>query len=614
MIKNNDIICISSIDWDFIWQGHQEIMSSFAANGNRVLFIENTGVRSPGIRDISRLGKRFRDYFKGVKGIRKESENLFIYSPLVLPFPYSRLARWVNKHILLSVIGRWMKAVRFSDPIIWTFLPTGTAQDIIENINKRLVVYYCIDSFAASSASAKKIKSYEKDLISSADLVFVTSKALYDHCAQYSRNVHLFPFGVNIENFEKVRVKPTSPPAEFGDIKGPVAGYVGGIHKWIDQDLVRAAAQRYPGTAFVFVGPVQTDISSLSSVPNIRFLGARKHSELPHLVKYFSVSLIPYLITDYTANVYPTKLNEYLSMGKPVVSTALPEVIRFNRENGDIANVASGKEEFISLIERSIGEHSDEAVARRIAAARENSWASRIEKMSGVITDALERRRSENGMVWKEELIAFYRKARRKATALFLTALAAYLLVFYTPLIWYAAEPLKISEQPVKADAIIVFAGGAGESGKQGQGYEERVEYAVELYKRGYAGHLIFSSGYTYTIKEVDIMKALAVSMGVPASAITLENKSGYTYEFVRNTGEIMDRNGWKSALLVSSPYHMSRASLVYKKSGSGLKITCTPIPDSMFYRHRIGASARQVNGIIHEYASIVYYWWKGYI
>jgi hypothetical protein len=67
MLKNNDIICISSIDWDFIWQGHQEIMSAFAANGNRVLFIENTGVRSPGIRDISRIGKRFSNYFKGVK-------------------------------------------------------------------------------------------------------------------------------------------------------------------------------------------------------------------------------------------------------------------------------------------------------------------------------------------------------------------------------------------------------------------------------------------------------------------------------------------------------------------------------------------------------------------
>jgi hypothetical protein len=105
MLKNHDIVCISSIDWDFIWQGHQEIMSAFAANGNRVLFIENTGVRAPKIRDISRLRKRFKDYFRGVKGIREEAKNLYIYSPIVLPFPYSRIARLINKFILLSVIS-----------------------------------------------------------------------------------------------------------------------------------------------------------------------------------------------------------------------------------------------------------------------------------------------------------------------------------------------------------------------------------------------------------------------------------------------------------------------------------------------------------------------------
>ena len=54
MIRNQSIICISSIDWDFIWQGHQEIMSTLAKNGNRVIFIEYTGVRLPGIKEIGR--------------------------------------------------------------------------------------------------------------------------------------------------------------------------------------------------------------------------------------------------------------------------------------------------------------------------------------------------------------------------------------------------------------------------------------------------------------------------------------------------------------------------------------------------------------------------------
>lgn len=137
MLKNENIICISSIDWDFIWQGHQEIMSAFARNGNRVLFIENTGVRSPTIRDLSRLRKRLIRWFGSIKGFRQEEESIFIYSPVILPFPYSRIARWINRRLLIRPLKRWMRAAEFHQPIIWTFLPTGTALDIISGIEKK---------------------------------------------------------------------------------------------------------------------------------------------------------------------------------------------------------------------------------------------------------------------------------------------------------------------------------------------------------------------------------------------------------------------------------------------------------------------------------------------
>lgn len=66
MLKGRDIICFSSIDWDFIWQGHQEIMSALATNGNRVLFVENTGIRRPGFSDIPRLLKRLSNWRRGI--------------------------------------------------------------------------------------------------------------------------------------------------------------------------------------------------------------------------------------------------------------------------------------------------------------------------------------------------------------------------------------------------------------------------------------------------------------------------------------------------------------------------------------------------------------------
>ena len=91
------VVCISSIDWDFNWQGHHEIMAALASEGSRVLFVENTGVRAPELRDLPRLARRLRNWRLGAGGLRTERANLSIYSPLLLPFPYSPAARRINR-------------------------------------------------------------------------------------------------------------------------------------------------------------------------------------------------------------------------------------------------------------------------------------------------------------------------------------------------------------------------------------------------------------------------------------------------------------------------------------------------------------------------------------
>ena len=101
-------------------------------------------------------------------------------------------------------------------------------------------------------------------------------------------------------------------------------------------------------------------------------------------------------------------------------------------------------------------------------------------------------------------------------------ALAAYLLLFQTPFVWWLASPLKLSDGPRQADAIVVFAGGVGESGQAGGGYQERVKRAADLYRSGLAQHVVFSSGYVYAFQEAEIMKGLAVASGIPDAAIVL--------------------------------------------------------------------------------------------
>ncbi len=613
MAERRDVLCISSIDWDFIWQGHQEIMSSLAGAGHRVLFLENTGVRAPRLRDLPRLRQRLRNWARGTGGFREERPNLFVFSPIVLPLPYSRIAGWINRLFLVHSIRRWMRAVGFSRPVIWTFLPTPLAHALVDHLDPALTIYYCIDDLASSSPDARRITASEEAMFRRADLVFVTSEKLRARAAQHSSTVHLFPFGVRFDAFDQTRRARGETPADLAPLSRPIAGYVGGLHQWVDQDLIVEVARRLPEFAFAFVGPAQCDLSRLEACPNVRLLGGKPHTELPAYIRAFDVGLVPYRLSEYTTNVYPTKLNEYLAMGIPVVATDLVEIQRFNQDHGRIVGVAGNATQFAAAIQDAVRSPARGEFERRVEVARTNSWQARIAQMSALIEQAASVRAVADER-WDVRLGRAYRAARRRTVSLAAAFLIAYLLIFQTPLVWLAAEPLKVAAEPKKADAIVVFAGGVGESGQAGGGYQERVKQAVDLYQQGYAPRMIFSSGFVFAFQEAEVMKSLAVANGVPPSAIVLETMAANTHGNVVLSNQILRARGWRTILLVSSPYHMRRALLTWRRAAPDVEVTPAPVPRSLFYTHERGASLDQIRGLVHEYAAIVAYWWRGWV
>ena len=611
--RPRDVVCISSIDWDFIWQGHQEIMSTFAEQGHRVLFVENTGVRAPRARDLPRVRQRIRNWWRGTKGFRQERPNLFVYSPLLLPLPYSRVARSINRLLLSRALRRWMRATGFYQPIVWTFLPTPIALDLIADLDPALTIYYCIDDLAASSPGARRIAASERQLFEQADLVFVTSEKLRERAARASRHVHLFPFGVNFERFDRVRHAPAPAPPDLQALARPVVGYLGGLHQWVDQELIAAVAARMPEATFALVGPAQMDVSILERCPNVRLLGQRAHDVVPAYVKGFDVGIVPYRVAEYTLNVYPTKLNEYLVMGIPVVATDLPEIRRFNAEHGPVVAVASDADAFSTAIRHALNDSAPQDVARRVAVAHENSWESRIAAMNRLIDEALDRRAAASQR-WEETLRRVYRETRAPVVQTLVAIAAVYLVLFHTNAVWWAASPLRIEAPLGPADAIVVFGGGVGESGKAGGGTEERVQHAVEAYKAGFAPRLLFSTGYLYSFPEAESMRSLAMQQGVPADAIVLEQRATDTHQNVVFTRDLLRARGWRSVLLVSSPYHMRRALLAWRKEAPEVRVIPTPPPRSQFYDHARGASFEQLRGIAHEYLAIGWYWLRGWV
>ncbi len=416
MITGRDVVYISSIDWDNLWQGPQEIARRLAQAGNRVLYIENTGIRSPGLRDADRVARRLKLWTQSWRslGVRQAAPNLYVSSPLVLPPFGSNWRRQFNRRYLLPLIERTMRSLGMRDPLLWTYLPTDTALELINSLRtpQSVVVYYYVDNFSVLTPHTQQLKQAEQALMRLSDLIFTTCVGLAAHCTPWNSKVHIIPYGVNLDAFpleetphggngassnSRSAAAGAKHDAPLRSVKSPVIGYVGGLHRHVDFDLLTAMAAARPQWTWVCVGSIQTlNGGKLAALPNVHLLGAQPHPELASYIRGFDVCIVPYVNSAYTQTVVPTKINEYLAVGKPVVSTALPAVSDFNEQHQVLLTTENQPENFLRAIEFALrSPNNAAAVARRREVASLSDWQARVEVMSQLIHTELQSKREK---------------------------------------------------------------------------------------------------------------------------------------------------------------------------------------------------------------------------
>jgi glycosyltransferase involved in cell wall biosynthesis len=406
MITGQDFIIISSLDWDFLWQGPHEIATRLARAGNRVLYIENTGVRAPKWSDACRIGRRVKSWAQAAtsSGLHQIEANLFVCSPLVMP-PFS--PGWpekLNGRIFLRTIARVVRRLEMRDPVLWTFLPTDTANAIIRLLRtpRGITLYYCVADFAQLVTKLSEFLESEAKLIEMSDLLLAQGPELAACWGQAAERVRIVPYGVNLTLFSQGTNAPASVVAEnrhrtqapLRDLQRPIVGYVGGLHRHVDIDLLEQMGRLRANWSWVYVGPLETSAAKLTRLNNVHLLGHRPHTDLPAYIEQFDACIVPYLRNAYTNTVWPTKINEYLAMGKPVIATPIPSVCKFNREHNIISIANALSENFLQAIERALASPYDPAaIERRRQVAALSDWEARLETMSGWIESALQAKR-----------------------------------------------------------------------------------------------------------------------------------------------------------------------------------------------------------------------------
>lgn len=417
MISGRDIIYISSIEWNFLWQGHQEIALRLAAAGNRVLYVENTGVRAPSLRDAGRVASRLKRWARALStdGVRQVAPNIYVCSPVILPPFGARRRRVINRKIFLPMVKRAARRLGMRDFLFWTYLPTDTTLDLIEMLRdpRSVVAYYCVADFSQLTPHVEELMRSEQETVSRSDVVFTNCSELAESFSRWNPNVHVFPFGVNLDAFPPEDVVAAdralaagnghkagqgisreaggareSVPESLANLPRPIIGYVGGMHRHVDFGLIAEMARARPDWSWVCVGALQAEVGELAALPNVHLLGQQPHGELVRYMRQFDVCTVPYVNSVYTRTVVPTKINEYLAAGKPVVSTDLPTVCEFNREHEILVTARAESAPFLRAIEEALDLPKDpETISRRREVAALGDWGARLEAMTALIEE-----------------------------------------------------------------------------------------------------------------------------------------------------------------------------------------------------------------------------------
>jgi hypothetical protein len=391
-----DILCITLSLWDGPKRVRHNLMREYVKRGHRVLFVEAA------LTWIKLLkGRSFWQQAKLLfRGVRQTPDGVLV----VMVPPFFPGGEWIESICRFNwwMTRIWLKlfilpSLRMKAPRIFLFAPH--AGPLIGEFGESASIYFCNDPFAELfefPSARPNLQRMENNLTSRADVVFTVSERLTQERQRHNANTHLIPLAADVELFSKALDDSTPIPEDLRSLSRPVIGHMGVINTRINIDLVRRIAELLPQTSIVFIGPIlelgrqmHEELLGLRRCGNVHFLGNKPEEALPSYCKGVDVFIVPYLRDDVTKYIKANaKFFQYVASGRPVVSTIGPSDLE-----EEIVRTAVTPEQFVEAIRKALVQRTPDAIARRLAFARGNSWAERVDRIE-VILNSMQRHKT----------------------------------------------------------------------------------------------------------------------------------------------------------------------------------------------------------------------------
>lgn len=365
------VIAHCHLRWDFVWQRPQQIFSRLAAD-HEILYLEE-----PMLEDSAqhlRISEPHPNIVRVVPILPSQVAEINAQYEATLTMLRQALA----EHPLL--VGR------FDRPIQWFYSPMP-APSLLGEFGAVGVVYDCMDELANFRFAPPDMVQRERFLLSKADIVFTGGYQLFRSKSRHHQNVHFFGCGVDVDHYGRARSVETHVPPDVAHLPRPIFGYFGVIDERIDYHLLTELAASFPRGSVVMIGPLaKIERSMLPSLENIHWLGQRAYDDLPAYLKAFDVCLMPFALNEATQYINPTKTLEYMAAGKPIVSTAVPDVVHNFTPIVDVADLAG---DFVDAVRRAFLSPDPERIEAGIKRANGASWVAVVRAMRNLMLEAL---------------------------------------------------------------------------------------------------------------------------------------------------------------------------------------------------------------------------------
>lgn len=362
MMSHKKMLCISSIDWDFVWQRHQTFVQGFLNEGWDVDFLNNSYFRNPKIADLQKVIKRIKRK-KSNADIREEIDfGLRVITPKVMP-PNGFAFRLINKWMKIPSL---VKRMRPHYDLVFIYLPTFTTVEIMKSIKADFVVFDYVANFNAHPNKAKDYRKIEDKLLGISNIVITDSDFLYAKLKLKHKRVYQLHHGVQVKSFLDLNVRLLN--------KYKTVCFFGAIDDRMDWHAINALIDH--GYKVTLIGPIRTKVPK-----HITVKAPLDIDELAKELRKYDVIIIPYLMTDYNDGIVPAKLYECFALGKPVLTSPLPAMQQFE----NVLYICNSPQEYVNIMKDLINLESYEKIVNRQNLAKEQSVEENFRKLLRIL-------------------------------------------------------------------------------------------------------------------------------------------------------------------------------------------------------------------------------------